>query len=243
MIMSFEEFCKSKGLSQQILTEFQAIVWDRGNFIGPKTKWVHQLVYETKQNVIKSVTIRQVIERKAWRYGQLGANAAVFVPIFDLTGTFYGLSIRVIGSEQIKHDSYFLPDMIKSNIVFNLNNCYNIVKQKDAVFICEGAYDAIALSAAGQKNAICLLGTSFHQQQMFQLKCFASKLVLCTDPDKAGILAISKIIYRFEDWFDFYKINIDSDPDEYLTQHSLADLHKTITKIDTKQWLADNPIK
>lgn len=241
--MNFEEFCKSKGLTKQILNEFGAIVWCDGKFTGPKSPWVYNELVEHYSETDSVVSIRKVIERKAWRYKQLGANAAVFVPIFDLTGDFYGLSIRVIGSEKIKHDSFFMPEKSKSNVVFNLNRCYNSIKEKNAVFICEGAYDAIALSAAGQKNAICLLGTAFHRQQLFQLKCFTDRIVMCTDPDNAGLLTISKMISKYKDWFSFYKIDIDTDPDEYLTTHTLDDLKKTIVPIDVTKWLTEHPLK
>lgn len=243
MIHTFEEFCKSKGLNKQILNEFGAIVWNNDKFSGPKSPWTAEKLTENYNDIPKTVTIRRVIERKAWRYKQLGAKAAVFVPIFDLNDVFYGLSIRIIGSDQIKHDSFFLPDKSKSNVVFNLNKCYNNIKDKNAVFICEGAYDAIALSAAGQKNSICLLGTAFHRQQLFQLRCFTDRIVMCTDPDNAGLMAISKMIIKYKDWFSFYKIDIDTDPDEYLTSHTLNDLKATIKEIDVDAWLKEHPVK
>ena len=66
---------------------------------------------------------------------------------------------------------------------------------------------------------------------------------MCTDPDNAGQMAISKMIVKYKDWFRFYKIDIDTDPDEYLTKHTLDELKATIKEIDVDAWLKEHPVK
>tara|TARA_R100000781_G_scaffold113428_1_gene81903 strand:+ start:2747 stop:3613 length:867 start_codon:yes stop_codon:yes gene_type:complete len=85
----------------------------------------------------------------------------------------------------------------KSKALFGLNH----LMDKDVIFICEGALDAIWLHQNGY-NGLGILGATISKNQIELLKKLKpQEVVLCLDNDEAGKKGTEKATFDLEDWF------------------------------------------
>ena len=120
------------------------------------------------------------------------------------------------------------------DLLYNLNNAYTYAVKKNSLIITEGVYDTIALVNHGFKNTVALLGTNMSYLQYFQILSMVDNVALCLDNDKAGLAAMEKIVKSWPTSLKYYRVDIDKDPDEFLTEHGADEFRKRIHKWQTQ---------
>jgi len=164
----------------------------------------------------------------------------ITIPIFDSDCHPIGFTARSIDpNNEAKYVNTAETELFKkSNVVFNLNNAKESIREKKFAIIAEGPMDVMAFDRAGFKNAICSMGTATTVQQLKEIKRFTMNLLLAYDGDKAGqgaILRTGKL--AIENGFHVVVINNSSklDPDEIVNQYGANELVAMISK--PKIWM------
>lgn len=223
------EYLAKKGFTPEDLFAVQAVIMDEGDFhTAQDNAWLNK-PYEvtTPEGEKQTITPMQVLEKKRFRYKEEGCTSAIFVPLFRLSGDFTGFSIRRMHAES-KHDSWFMPGSKKVDLLYNLIDAFNYAAEKNSVIVTEGVYDTIALRKHGFKNSVALLGTHMSNIQFFQLMSVVENIALCLDNDEAGKKAIKRIADEHKGSVKFWTVNIDKDPDEFLSEHGPVEFKKRI---------------
>lgn len=221
-----QAYLNLKGLTTNDLFSNHAIIMDDDRFILSERgeAWLNTpVVVDTETN--KVIIAKDILNKKQFQYLNDGCIAAIFIPLFNLTGKFVGYSIRKM-CDTSKHDSWFVPGERKIDLIYNLNNAFDSAIKKKSIILTEGVYDTIALVKYGFTNAGALLGTNLSNIQFFQLFSLVDNIALCLDNDQAGQNAVEKIVREYKDKVTFWKVNIDKDPDEFLKENG-KDLFKT----------------
>jgi len=134
------------------------------------------------------------------------------VPVFDGSNNLVGFTGRLTinDTEQAKwvHGKDFVTRKAgtfnKASILYNLNNCIDVIKQTKKVFIVEGPIDVWKLEMAGINNVVATLGLglSFEQQKLL-ISLGVEIVVLCYDNDEneAGLHAATRIEEQIKDLF------------------------------------------
>lgn len=119
-------------------------------------------------------------------------NRAMF-PIMDINSHVIGFGGRVLGEGMPKYlNSPETEIFDKSRNLYGMNFARSY--RGEAVILCEGYMDVIALHQAGFTNAVASLGTSFTMGQASLLKRYAKTVFLAYDSDGAGVKAALRAI-------------------------------------------------
>ena len=224
-------YLELKGFTTEDLFKAHAVIMDDDKFILSDSgeAWLNDQV-AVNEETKTIVTAKDILEKKQKQYYFDSCTAAIFVPLFGLSGNFVGLSIRKMSDS--KHDSWFVPGSRKIDLVYNLNESFNKAAKKNSIILTEGVYDTIALQKYGFENAGALLGTNMSNLQFFQLFSVVDNIALCLDNDAAGQAAIKKIYDNYHNDVTFWTVDIDKDPDEFLKEHGREEFKKRIHKIN-----------
>lgn len=212
------QYLNSKGLSKDDIEYFDGLLLEGGRFTNYNScTW------------IKDKELYRLCKFKKEKYAIMGTFEAIFMPIKDIEGNVQGLSIRMFNEQ--KHDSYLLERVSKPTCLFGINTAYKHILSLDRVFVVEGSYDCIAMARKGFPNTVSILGTSFSPYHFAILSSLTDNIIMCLDGDKAGIKAIHSMWKEYKDKINLFRVNINTDPDEYLRDHSSNDLVKHIENI------------
>lgn len=224
------EYLELKGFTAEDLFSNHAVIMDDEHFVLADSgePWLSSVV-AVNEETNKPVTAQDILYKKQTQYQMEGCTAAIFVPLFRLSGDFVGLAIRKM--HETKHDSWFVPGSRKIDLIYNLNNAFEHCAKKNAIILTEGCYDTIALRKYGILNCGALLGTHMSNLQFFQLFATVDNVALCLDNDEAGINAVKKIVTTYKGKMNFFRVNIDKDPDEFLKEHGVEEFKKRIIQI------------
>ena len=159
-------------------------------------------------------------------------------PIFDSFGTIIAFGGRALGDEKPKYINS--PD----SLVYNKQNhlyAMNFARKEQAkqLIVVEGYMDAIAMHAAGFKNTVAALGTSFTDSQLKLCSRYAEEVVFFFDADAAGQKAALRAIQMMMDYLKrltginirirIAKVPDGKDPDEYIKTNG-AEKFKDVVK-------------
>lgn len=78
----------------------------------------------------------------------------------------------------------------KGQVLYGLHEGRVEIRREDAVLLCEGNFDLVALHQAGFQNALAPMGTAFTEAHAKLIKRFAQKITLLFDGDDAGRKAV-----------------------------------------------------
>ena len=159
-------------------------------------------------------------------------------PIFDSFGTIIAFGGRALGDEKPKYINS--PDSLvynKQNHLYAMN--FARKEQSKQLIVVEGYMDAIAMHAAGFKNTVAALGTSFTDSQLKLCSRYAEEVVFFFDADNAGQKAALRAIQMMMDYLKkltginiqirIAKVPDGKDPDEYIKTNG-ADKFKDVVK-------------
>ncbi|MCR4556633.1 MAG: DNA primase [Saccharofermentans sp.] len=150
-------------------------------------------------------------------------------PIFDSFGTIIAFGGRALGDEKPKYINS--PDSLvynKQNHLYAMN--FARKEQSKQLIVVEGYMDAIAMHAAGFKNTVAALGTSFTDSQLKLCARHAKEeIVFFFDADNAGQNAAIRAIKMMMEYLRkltginirirIAKVPDGKDPDEFIRQN------------------------
>jgi DNA primase len=122
-------------------------------------------------------------------------RARITVPMRSETGeviAFGGRAIATIPGSRKYVNTSTTPVHRKGASLFALDRARNEILRTGEVIVVEGYLDCIALHAAGFRNAVAALGTSFTEEQAYSLARLGASVIACFDADDAGTRAFKK---------------------------------------------------
>ncbi len=168
----------------------------------------------------------------------------VMFPIMDRNNRVIAFGGRVMGDAKPKYLNS--PETIvfdKSRNLYGLNFVHG---KQEAMIICEGYMDVIALHQAGFSNAVASLGTAFTSQHASLLKRYTDQVYLCYDSDGAGVKAAMRAIPMLREADIRVKV-IDmrpyKDPDEFMKGLSAEEFAERIKKAKSSFFYEVDQIK
>ena len=163
----------------------------------------------------------------------------IIIPIKDHRNNVIAFSGRVYleGDKQAKYiNSPQSMIFTKSNVLFNMNNALQHIKNNNRVVLFEGPMDVIAAHRSGINESVASMGTSLTKEQVKLMKRYTDHVVICYDGDKAGVAATNRAIELFRHEQMEIKIVIlpdNLDPDDFITKFSKEKLKNYINE----QWI------
>ena len=142
----------------------------------------------------------------------------VMTPIIDVRGNVIAFGGRVLDDSKPKYIN--TGDTLvykKTNELFALNFAKD--SKEDALILCEGYMDVIAMHQAGFTNAVAGCGTALTTEQVRLISRYAKHVILNYDSDDAGQKALQKAMTLFDQ--TDVKVRIPAlvggkDPDEII---------------------------
>lgn len=142
----------------------------------------------------------------------------VMTPIIDVRGNVIAFGGRVLDDSKPKYIN--TGDTLvykKTNELFALNFAKD--SKEDALILCEGYMDVIAVHQAGFTNAVAGCGTALTTEQVRLISRYAKEVILTYDADEAGQKALQKAMTLFDQ--TDVKVRIPAlvggkDPDEII---------------------------
>ncbi len=147
----------------------------------------------------------------------------VMFPIIDVSGNVIAFGGRVMDDSKPKYkNSSDTPVFKKSRNLFALNfarlNC------EEALILCEGYMDVIALHASGINNAVATLGTAITSEQARVMSRYTKKVIISYDADEAGRKAAARALALLEEvGLEVKVLSVPGakDPDEYIKTYGV----------------------
>lgn len=142
----------------------------------------------------------------------------VMTPIIDVRGNVIAFGGRVLDDSKPKYIN--TGDTLvykKTNELFAL--IFAKDSKEDALILCEGYMDVIAMHQAGFTNAVAGCGTALTTEQVRLISRYAKEVILTYDADEAGQKALQKAMTLFDQ--TDVKVRIPAlvggkDPDEII---------------------------
>ena len=142
----------------------------------------------------------------------------VMTPIIDVRGNVIAFGGRVLDDSKPKYIN--TGDTLvykKTNELFALNFAKD--SKEDALILCEGYMDVIAMHQAGFTNAVAGCGKALTTEQVRLISRYAKEVILTYDADEAGQKALQKAMTLFDQ--TDVKVRIPAlvggkDPDEII---------------------------
>lgn len=145
----------------------------------------------------------------------------VMTPIIDVRGNVIAFGGRVLDDSKPKYINTGDTLVYKKTYeLFALNFAKD--SGKDALILCEGYMDVIAMHQAGFTNAVAGCGTALTPEQVRLVSRYAKEVILAYDADEAGQKALNKAIGLFSQ--TDVKVRIPNltggkDPDEIIKKY------------------------
>ena len=160
----------------------------------------------------------------------------VMFPIIDVSGNVIAFGGRVMDDSKPKYkNSSDTPVFKKLRNLFALNfarhNC------EDALILCEGYMDVIALHSVGITNAVATLGTAITSEQARVMSRYTKRVIISYDSDEAGVKAATRAMKLLEEVG--LEVNVLSvpgakDPDEYIKKFGVDKFKQVINGAKSK---------
>ena len=213
-----KNYLDTKGLTYAHIDYFEGLRLENGRFTNyDMCPW------------IKERGVYHLCKFKKEKYARDGVKEALFMPILGIDRSFQGLSIRVFNNQ--KHDSYLKEGVSKPNCMFGIDKAYKEIAKLNRVFVVEGAYDCVAMACKGFPNTVSILGTNFSPSHFVALSSLTNNIVMCLDGEKAGLSAIYDMWKLYHTKVNIYRVNINTDPDEFLKDHTATELMSKVEVI------------
>ncbi|MDO8168257.1 toprim domain-containing protein, partial [Candidatus Phytoplasma melaleucae] len=147
----------------------------------------------------------------------------IMFPLTDEIGNIIGFTGRIIQEQRKSNVKYlFNKENIlfkKNNLLYNLCESKEVIRQKKEIILCEGIFDVMAFHKINITNVVATLGTQLSLLQIQLLKKYTKKIIIAYDGDRAGREAAQKISQllnknNFQIRILFLKDSLD--PDVYI---------------------------
>lgn len=160
----------------------------------------------------------------------------VMFPIIDVSGNVIAFGGRVMDDSKPKYkNSSDTPVFKKLRNLFALNFARHTCQ--DALILCEGYMDVIALHAAGVTNAVATLGTAITSEQARVMSRYTKKVIISYDSDEAGVKAATRAMKLLEEVgleVNVLSLSGAKDPDEYIKKYGVERFRQVISGAKSK---------
>ena len=160
----------------------------------------------------------------------------VMFPIIDVSGNVIAFGGRVMDDSKPKYkNSSDTPVFKKSRNLFALNFAKNFAEE--AIILCEGYMDVIAMHAAGFCNAVATLGTAITSEQARVLSRYTKRVIISYDADEAGQKAAKRAMQLLGEVgldVSVLKVPDAKDPDEYIKKHGKENFARLLQNTKSK---------
>ena len=159
-------------------------------------------------------------------------------PIFDSFGKIIAFGGRSLGDDKPKYLNS--PESLvydKRNHLYAMN--FARKEQSKQLIVVEGYMDAIAMHAAGFRNTVAALGTSFTDSQLKLCSRYAEEVVFFFDADNAGQNAALRAVRMMMEYLNkltginirikIAKVPDGKDPDEFIRENG-ADKFREVVR-------------
>lgn len=157
----------------------------------------------------------------------------VMFPIWDQYGHVAGFGGRQVFDYQkgkyINSQESFV--FRKKQILYGMHLAKTSIRQRDAVILCEGYMDCIALHHYGFTNAVAVMGVAMSEGSLKMLKALTSNFYLALDGDDAGMKAMERLnTLALENGIvpKLIDLNPVKDPDDFLQSQGKLALQERI---------------
>ncbi len=178
---------------------------DNGN--APVDKAKLDILMEDTYFIGRGISKDVLAKHKVGYWQKTGTfmDRRAIVPVFDALNNLVGFTGRITNKDEEAAKWVHGKDFVtrkagtfnKTSVLYNLNNCIDVVKHTKKVFIVEGPIDVWKLEMAGITNVVATLGLglSFEQQKLL-ISLGVEVIVICYDNDEnhAGSQASQRIL-------------------------------------------------
>src|SRR5690606_16317778 len=187
----FAEFLDKRRLSNDTAKTFQLGYAPGSNVI---TNYLASIKNESERKKTLDLAEEIHLIRKSNRDEQSHFDTfrdRVMFPIWDQYGHVVGFGGRQVFDYQkgkyINSQESFV--FRKKQILYGMHLAKTAIRQRDAVILCEGYMDCIALHHHGFTNAVAVMGVAMGEGTLKTLKALTSNFYLALDADDAGMKA------------------------------------------------------
>ena len=160
----------------------------------------------------------------------------VMFPIIDVSGNVIAFGGRVMDDSKPKYkNSSDTPVFKKLRNLFALNFARHTCQ--DALILCEGYMDVIALHSVGITNAVATLGTAITSEQARVMSRYTKRVIISYDSDEAGVKAATRAMKLLEEvGLDVSVLSVPGakDPDEYIKKFGVDKFKQIINGAKSK---------
>ena len=160
----------------------------------------------------------------------------VMFPIIDVSGNVIAFGGRVMDDSKPKYkNSSDTPVFKKLRNLFALNFARHTCQ--DALILCEGYMDVIALHSVGITNAVATLGTAITSEQARVMSRYTKKVIISYDSDEAGMKAATRAMKLLEEvGLEVSVLSVPGakDPDEYIKRFGVDKFKQVIDGAKSK---------
>lgn len=160
----------------------------------------------------------------------------VMFPIIDVSGNVIAFGGRVMDDSKPKYkNSSDTPVFKKLRNLFALNFARHTCQ--DALILCEGYMDVIALHSAGITNAVATLGTAITSEQARVMSRYTKRVIISYDSDEAGVKAATRAMKLLEEVgleVSVLSVTGAKDPDEYIKKFGVDKFKQVISGAKSK---------
>lgn len=160
----------------------------------------------------------------------------VMFPIIDVSGNVIAFGGRVMDDSKPKYkNSSDTPVFKKLRNLFALNFARHTCQE--ALILCEGYMDVIALHSVGITNAVATLGTAITSEQARVMSRYTKRVIISYDSDEAGVKAATRAMKLLEEvGLDVSVLSVPGakDPDEYIKKFGVDKFKQVISGAKSK---------
>lgn len=160
----------------------------------------------------------------------------VMFPIIDVSGNVIAFGGRVMDDSKPKYkNSSDTPVFKKLRNLFALNFARHDCE--DALILCEGYMDVIALHSVGITNAVATLGTAITSEQARVMSRYTKRVIISYDSDEAGTKAAMRAMKLLEEvGLEVSVLSVPGakDPDEYIKKFGVDKFKQVINGAKSK---------
>lgn len=227
--LTARRYLESRGIGDEIIQRFRL-------GYAPKA-WDGLLAYLTRETKVSPGTLEEagLVRRRADSTSCYDLfRDRLMIPICDDQGRVIAFGGRTMGDDQPKYlNSPETPIYTKGQHLYAFHLSRDAIKEKDAVVVVEGYFDAITANRFGFTNTVATLGTALTEQQAKMLVRYteSKRVYLSFDSDQAGVRAVERGVETLNQIAEGVGIELrvirvpgGKDPDECLRSEGGPDL-------------------
>lgn len=229
----FAEFIEKRKLSSETAKTF-GLGYAPGNNVV--TGYLSSIKNESEREKTLNLAEEIHLIRKSNREEQSHFDTfrdRIMFPIWDQYGHVVGFGGRQVFDYQkgkyINSQESFV--FRKKQILYGMHLAKTNIRQRDAVILCEGYMDCIALHHYGFTNAVAVMGVAMGEGTLKMLKALTTNFYLALDADDAGMKAMERLnTLCLENGIvpKLIDLNPTKDPDDFLQAHGKLALQERI---------------